>query len=526
MKSDLLLAVTQLAAERSLPPRVVVSAIQDALAAAYKRDNAANGQEVEVIINTVTGDVSVYTAREVVQDEDIEDETAQIPLHVARETEPGIEVGKLFRTGSLEYQQARITAQATRQMVLQRLRDAQREVMFDEYSDTMGTVINAKILRVENRVVKVDLGKGTAIMPPLEQAEFERYRTGQQLKVYVVKVSRGPMGPEIIVSRSHHGLLMHLFRMEVPEINSGVVEIKAIAREAGSRSKVAVASSESGVDPVGACVGLRGIRIQSIGNELLGEKIDVVEWSEDAREFIANALSPASVISVALDENKSLATVTTVERQLSLAIGREGQNARLAAKLTNWSVEIVCEEQPLPQAAPQDIAAEAQTTKSEEDETKSDTRSVGDVTRVETNESKTQHTYQEKEKPDPDSEKGKKDASAGQPDLAEHVESGYAQEAGGEDADKDVMASLRKELEELEQKASQRAKPKKEDRLDVLDISSDEIWHMDYVNQAKNEESTLRFAEDIEGFRQGGDKSVKPKPQRRKPNNMNKKSRR
>jgi len=338
LKSDLLLAVTQLAAERNLPQPIVVKAVEAALASAYKRDPAAQGQDVIVEMDPVDGDVIVRTVRHVV--EEVEDPLMELTAGDAQDLQEGAVVGDIIETGQLEYNPGRIAAQTAKQVVMQRLREAERDIVFEEFIDKEGEVLTATVQRVESRWVTVDLGKAEAVMPPTEQSPFERYRPGQQLKFFVVQVGRTIRGPEIIVSRTHPDLLRRLFEVEVPEIFNGVIEIKAIAREPGARSKVAVSSNQEGVDAVGACVGLRGIRIQNVVNELLGEKIDVIEWDEDPIKFISNSLSPAVADRVDLDEEEESALVLVPDRQLSLAIGREGQNVRLAAKLTNWRIDI------------------------------------------------------------------------------------------------------------------------------------------------------------------------------------------
>ncbi|NQW17265.1 MAG: transcription termination/antitermination protein NusA [Chloroflexi bacterium] len=338
MKSDLLLAVTQLAAERSLPPHIVVNAVQDALTAAYRRDEIAGGEDVVVELDSETGDVTVHTVRNVV--EEVEEPGSQWTLEEARTHDPDAQVGDQIRTGLIESNPGRIAAQTAKQLVMQRLRDAERELVFDEYVGKEGEVVTATIQRIDPRFITMDLGRAEAIMPPAEQVQRERYRPGMRLKVYISEVRRSVRGPEIVGSRTHTELLRKLFETEVPEIFNGVVEIKSIAREPGARSKVAVTSNQEGVDPVGACVGLRGIRIQNVVNELMGEKIDVVEYSEDPIKFISNSLSPAQVDKVTLNQDENSASVVVPDRQLSLAIGREGQNARLAAKLTNWHIDI------------------------------------------------------------------------------------------------------------------------------------------------------------------------------------------
>ncbi len=268
MKNELLLAVTHLAAERNLPQKVVVGAIEAALASAYKRDPAVEGQDVLVKLNPDNGDVTVTTVRHVV--DVVEDPLMQLTVEEARKTRDDAKAGDVIITGSIPHKPGRIAAQTAKQVVMQRLREAERDLVFDEYADKKGEVLTATIQRIDARYITVDLGRTDAVLPPQEQSQFERYRPGQQLKFYVVDVARTARGPEIVVSRTHPDLLKRLFEMEVPEIFSGAVEIKAIAREPGSRSKVAVQSLQQGVDAVGACVGLRGIRIQNVVNELLG----------------------------------------------------------------------------------------------------------------------------------------------------------------------------------------------------------------------------------------------------------------
>jgi N utilization substance protein A len=363
MKSDLLLAVTQLAAERNLPPHVVISAVRDALVMAYKRDRVAEGQDIVVDLDPETGDVTVRRVKNVV--EAVEDPASQVTVDEARKAKRDAKAGDQITMGYIEQNPGRIAAQTAKQLVMQRLRDAERELVYDEYAGKAGEVITAVIQRVDSRFVTIDLGRAEAIMPPSEQVQSERYRPGQRVKVYIVEVRRSVRGPEIIASRTHTELIKRMFETEVPEIFNGVVEIKAIAREPGARSKVAVASNQDGVDPVGACVGLRGIRIQNVVNELMGEKIDVIEWSNDPAAFIANSLSPAQVDAVRLNEADRSATVIVPDRQLSLAIGREGQNARLAAKLSGWRIDIKSAAEagaataPAPRPAVQPAAAEA-----------------------------------------------------------------------------------------------------------------------------------------------------------------------
>ncbi|MCH7592893.1 MAG: transcription termination/antitermination protein NusA [Chloroflexi bacterium] len=341
MKSDLLLAVTQLAAERALPHSVVLSAIQEALVSAYKRDAVSEGQGVTVVLDPDTGEMEVHTVRTVVEDgAEMEEPLAMVYLSDAIKIDDTATIGQYIVTGTITQNPGRIAAQTAKQVVMQRLREAEREIVFDEFQDKTGEVLTVTVQRGDARGVILDVGRAEAIMPPSEQVPSERYRPGYRVKVYIVEVARTVRGPEIIASRTHPDLIRRLFEAEVPEIYNGIVEIKNIAREPGARSKVAVQSHQAGVDAVGACVGLRGIRIQNVVSELHGEKIDVVEFADDISTYIANSLSPAQVDSVILDEEDSSAIVVVPDRALSLAIGREGQNARLAAKLTDWRIDI------------------------------------------------------------------------------------------------------------------------------------------------------------------------------------------
>lgn len=338
MKSDFLIAVTQLAAERNLPREVVYAAIEAALISAYKKDNLAAGQDISVKLNPSDGEIHVYTRKTVV--DKVEDELTEMSVKEARRYQTDAKIDDVIELETDDYNAGRIAAQTAKQVVMQRLREAERELVYEEYIEREGDILNATVQRVEPKQVVLDLGRAEAILPALEEVPSERYRPNQRLKVYLLGVERTARGPEVVVSRAHRNLLKRLFELEVPEIYNGSVEIMAIAREAGSRSKVAVAARQEGVDPVGSCVGLRGIRIQNIVNELQGEKIDVVQWHNDPSVFISNSLSPAQILRVDTDEDNSTATVVVSDRYLSLAIGREGQNARLAAKLTGWKVDI------------------------------------------------------------------------------------------------------------------------------------------------------------------------------------------
>ena len=338
MKSDFIIALTQLAAERNLPREIVLSAIEAALASAYKRDSIAAGQNISVKLDPGSGDVSVFVVKTVV--EQVEDSQFELTVGDARKIAGDAQVGDVVRTESLPHSAGRIAAQTAKQVVMQRLREAERDLVYQEFSDKEGEVFTVTVQKIEPRQVTVEMGRAEAVMPHAEQPAYERYRVGQKVKVLLQSIRQSNEGPEIIVSRADKELLRRLFEMEVPEIYSGSVEIVDIAREAGSRSKVAVFAKQEGVDAVGSCVGLRGIRIQNIVNELHGEKIDVVPWAKDPKAYITRALSPSQVMRVKLDEEENTAVAVVPENQLSLAIGKEGQNARLAAKLTNWKVEI------------------------------------------------------------------------------------------------------------------------------------------------------------------------------------------
>ena len=338
MKSDFLIALTQLAAERNLPREIVLSAIEAALASAYRKDAIAAGQNISVKLDPGSGGVTVHILKTVV--DEVADPVTEIDLAAARAMKAEAMVGEVISTQSIPHSAGRIAAQTAKQVVMQRLREAERDLVFQEFTHKAGEVFSVTVQRIEPRHVVVDMARGEGILPYSEQIPNERYRQGQRFKVLLKSVERTARGTELIVSRGDRDLLRRLFEMEVPEIYNGAVEMVAVAREAGSRSKVAVRARQDGVDPVGSCVGLRGVRIQSIVNELQGEKIDVLEWNRDIARFIANALNPAQVLRVELDPNTQTAISVVPDRQLSLAIGKEGQNARLAAKLTGWSVDI------------------------------------------------------------------------------------------------------------------------------------------------------------------------------------------
>ena len=351
-----MIAITQLAAEKNLPQEVVLEAMEAALVSAYKKDSAMSG-DLGVRIDRETGDHHVYQQHTVVQE--IEEEASEITIQDARKRKPDAQIGDVLRDEIHPGAAGRIAAQTAKQVVLQKLREAEREMVYEEFSSRASDIVSGVIQRLEPKHAVVDLGKTEGIFPITEQVRNEHYRNGQRLKFFLLEVHRSMRGPQLILSRTHKNLLKRLFELEVPEIYRGIVEIKSIAREAGYRSKVAVWARQEGVDAVGSCVGLRGIRIQNIVNELNGERIDVIQWDENPSRFVGNALSPAQVLTVRMDEAENTASVIVPDRQLSLAIGKEGQNARLAAKLTGWRIDIKPESAMSPELAAEVEAEQA-----------------------------------------------------------------------------------------------------------------------------------------------------------------------
>lgn len=346
MKSDFIIAIAQLSAEKNLDSKTVFEAVEAAMASAFKKDELQYA-DIEVSIDVQSGDIHAWRRYEVMPDDEIEDDEIQVsPERAAALGFPDAKVGDFVREELEESAQAgRIAAQTAKQVVLQRLREAEREVVFDEFTSKEGELVSGTVLRVEpgRRQVIIDLGRSEAVLPGSEQVRPEHYRVGQRLRVFVKEVYRASKGPQVVVSRSHPDLLRRIFELEVPEIARGIVEIVAIAREPGYRSKVAVVSRQHGIDPIGACVGMRGTRIQNIVNELGGERIDLIRWDPNPTRFVVNALSPAEVVSIRIDEETNTAFVAVPDKQLSLAIGKEGQNARLAAKLSRRRIDIQAE---------------------------------------------------------------------------------------------------------------------------------------------------------------------------------------
>lgn len=389
-------AIAQICEEKGIAKEKVVEAIESALSAAYKKDYGRRGQHIRAEFNEVTGGADFYLVKEVVDEttrifeteepadiasqaeldsqsqagreekkegkkdikkksEEVEksegEEEIRIPrynperdftLEEAKKIKPDAKVGDIIET-KLESKSdyGRVAAQTAKQVIIQKIREAERDAMYDEYKQKEGEAVSGIIQRIEGRNIFVDLGKSTGVLFPSEQVENEKYRIGQRLKVYVMKVEADPKGPGITLSRSHPALVQKLFEIEVPEIFTGTVETKSMAREAGCRTKIAVASNEEGVDPIGSCVGQKGTRVQAVIDELGGEKIDIIEWNDDVAKFISNALSPAKVLGVRINESKKESRVSVPADQLSLAIGKQGQNVRLAAKLTGWKIDVV-----------------------------------------------------------------------------------------------------------------------------------------------------------------------------------------
>jgi len=344
--SPILMAIQQICEEKNIPVSAVVETIEQALASAYRKDFGQPNQNIKVEFDPVTGSSRIFDVKTVVtgpaEGETEINEKKEILLSDAQKIQPGITAGEEIRT-ELPVPEAygRVAAQTAKQVIIQRLREAEREMVFSEYKDKEGQVLLGTVQRVEGRTVFVDLGHTVAVMPYAEQIPREHYATGVRLKVYLVSVTASSRGPEVLVSRTHPEIVRQLFTQEVPEIVAGTVIIKSIAREAGSRAKIAVTATEPNIDPIGSCVGQRGMRVQTVISQLGGEKIDIIEWSDDAQKFVAAALSPAKVQLVEIDEAAHIAKAYVNEDQLSLAIGRGGQNVRLAVKLTGWKIDII-----------------------------------------------------------------------------------------------------------------------------------------------------------------------------------------
>ncbi len=337
MNKEFISAIEQIEKSKGISKDIIFEAIESALISAYKKNYGSN-QNVRVDIDGETGDIRVYTVMDIV--EEIEDESTQITLEEALEIDPNFELGDevFYQVTTEEF--GRIAAQTAKQVVVQRIREAERGIIFDDYVEKQGEVVTGTIQRKSGDTIFVNMGRTEGILSAKEQVPGERFEVNDRIKVYIMDVKKTTKGPQVFLSRSHPGLVKRLFELEVPEIEDGVVEIKSIAREAGSRTKMAVYTEDENVDPVGACVGSRGSRVQNIVDELFNEKIDIITWSEEPGTLISNVLSPAKVEEVMIEDEEKVATVIVPDYQLSLAIGKSGQNVRLAAKLCGWKIDI------------------------------------------------------------------------------------------------------------------------------------------------------------------------------------------
>lgn len=342
MNAEFMQAFEQLGKEKGIAPEVLFDAIEAALISAYKR-NFGSAQNVRVSLERSTGEIHVYARKNVV--DEVRDSRLEMSLQEAKALDIRYEPDDIVETEVTPKDFGRIAAQTAKQVVVQRIREAERGIIYEEFSNRESDILTGIVQRMEQKNVFIDLGKAEAILAPSEQINGENYKQGDRLKSYIIEVKKTTKGPQIMVSRTHPGLLKRLFELEVPEIHDGIVEIKSVAREPGLRSKIAVHSRDEDVDPLGACVGHKGMRVQMIVNELRGEKIDIVKWNADPVKYIANALSPAKVVSVEVRETEKISRVVVPDYQLSLAIGKEGQNVRLAAKLTGWKIDIKSESQ-------------------------------------------------------------------------------------------------------------------------------------------------------------------------------------
>ncbi len=342
MNQDFIDALHEIEKEKGISTDIIFEALESALISSYKK-NFGSAQNVLVDINKENGKVLVYSTKDVV--EVVNDPYLEISLDDAKKINEKNEIGDLIQIEITPKDFGRIAAQTAKQVVIQRIKDAERDVIYDDFINRENEIITGSIQRISKNNVFIDLGKTEGILPPTEQIEGEEYEQGDRLKLIITEVKKTTKGPQIVLSRSHPSLVKRLFELEIPEINDGVVEVFSIAREAGARTKIAVYSKDPDVDPLGACVGFKGSRVRAIVEELHGEKIDIVVWSKDIAEFIGNSLSPSKVVKVEVNEKEKSAIVVVPDYQLSLAIGKEGQNARLAAKLTNWKIDIKSESQ-------------------------------------------------------------------------------------------------------------------------------------------------------------------------------------
>ncbi|HSQ87901.1 transcription termination factor NusA [Romboutsia sp.] len=344
MNHEFMEALDELEKDRGIDKEILIDTIEQALLTAYKKNFGA-AQNVRVEFDKEKGDIKVFSQRVVVDESDLYDTFLEIELKDAREISPNYELGDIIESEVTPMDFGRIAAQTAKQVVVQRIREAERDIVYNEFMDKENEIVTGEVARVNKNLVYVNLGRIEAVMTQTEQIQGEHYKAGQKIKVYILEVKKTNKGPQIVVSRSHPGLVKRLFEFEVPEIFEGIVQIKSIAREAGSRTKMAVKSIDEKIDPIGACVGPKGSRVKNIVDELGDEKIDIIKYSDDPAEFICAALSPSKVVKVDVNEAEKSALVVVPDYQLSLAIGKEGQNARLAAKLTNWKIDIKSESQ-------------------------------------------------------------------------------------------------------------------------------------------------------------------------------------
>ena len=507
MKSDFVIALTQLAAERSLPREIVISAIEAALASAYRKDAVADGKNISVKLDPVSGDVTVNTLKTVVPR--VEDPVTEIDFEDARRIKADALINDVITTESIPHSAGRIAAQTAKQVVLQRLREAERDLLFQEFTDKVGEVFSVTVQRIEPRHFVVDMGgRGEAILPQHEQMPTERYRQGQRFKALLRSVERTPRGTELIVSRADRDLLRRLFEMEVPEIYNGAVEMVAVARDAGSReigarSKVAVRARQDGIDPVGSCVGLRGVRIKNIVDELQGEKIDVLEWDRDISQFIANALNPARVVRVELDYDMQAAMAVVQDRHLSLAIGKEGQNARLAAKLTGWNVDIKSFQEAEALAAEQAARRAEEWRRRQEEERAALIAAAGLATDESSPEQAAAKPAAERTQAEIEAEE-----AALMAELEREQEEMERRRLEHEREQAEILAALeaeeeaeRKRREEEEEAARQAAEAEAEAATPALRDLPEDVWTIPAARGG--DAGGIRFAEDIAGLRGG-----------------------
>ncbi|MDF3003439.1 MAG: nusA [Bacillota bacterium] len=355
MNREFIKAVEELEKEKEISKDLLIEAIESALVSAYKK-NYGTSQNVRVNIDRDTGDIDVFMRKDIV--EVVGDPFVEVSIEEAREIDPKYVVGDAIEKQVTPRDFGRIAAQTAKQVVVQRIREAERGIIYDDYSNRQSEIVNGIIQRVSNDTVFINMGKTEGILAATEQVPGEKYLINSRIKVYIMDVKKTTKGPQVYLSRSHPGLVKRLFELEVPEIQDGIVEIKSISREAGSRTKMAVYTADENVDPVGACVGSRGTRVQTIVDELFGEKIDIINWSENPEKLISSALSPAKVEKVIVNEEGKSATVIVPDYQLSLAIGKEGQNVRLAAKLCGWKIDIKSHTQFFPEESDFDDGAD------------------------------------------------------------------------------------------------------------------------------------------------------------------------